>query len=95
LVENHKHINIHKCTWSGRKCRSVTDYVRVNKKTAALVEDTRLYRGADMYTDHFLVVAKLTMPRRWRKNTLQKRGNEKKTFNVHLLKEESILDLYW
>jgi hypothetical protein len=67
--------------------------VLVNKKTATLVKDTHVYRGADIYSDHFLVVSKLVTPKRWRKNYVQKQRKEEK-YNVHLLKEESILNLH-
>jgi endonuclease/exonuclease/phosphatase family metal-dependent hydrolase len=49
---------IHKFTWNARNCRSITDYVLVHKKTATLVKDTRVYRGADIHSDHFHVIAK-------------------------------------
>jgi endonuclease/exonuclease/phosphatase family metal-dependent hydrolase len=65
-----KHKDIHKFTWSAINCRSIIDYALVNKKTATLVKDARVYRGADIHSDHFLVIAKLAVHKRWRKNTV-------------------------
>jgi hypothetical protein len=78
-----KHKDIHKFTWSSTNCRSIIDYVVVHKKTATMLEDTHLYRGADIYTDPFLVVAKLAIPGRWKKNTLQKQGKEKQLMYIY------------
>jgi hypothetical protein len=79
-----KHKYIHKFAWSARNSRSMIDYVLVDK-IATLVKDTRVYRGADIHSDHYLVVSKLVMTKRWRSNYVQKQGKEE-TFNVHLLK---------
>jgi hypothetical protein len=53
------------------------------------VRDTRVYRGAD----HFHVIAKLAMPRRWRLNTVQKQ-EKGETFKIQVFKEERIMNLY-
>jgi endonuclease/exonuclease/phosphatase family metal-dependent hydrolase len=66
--ENH----IHKFTGSARNRRSVIDYILVNTKIATLVKDTCVYKGTDIHSDHFLVIAKLTMPKRWRENKCTK-----------------------
>jgi hypothetical protein len=35
------------------------------------VRDTHLYRGSYIHSVHFLVIAKLALPKRWRKNTTE------------------------
>jgi hypothetical protein len=54
---------MNKFAWWARNCRSVIDCVLVNKRSATLVEGTRVCGGADLYSDHFLLIAKLAMPK--------------------------------
>ena len=51
--------NSNKFTWSARGSKSIIDYIFVNEKLAALVEDTHVYRGPDIYSDHYLVLSKI------------------------------------
>jgi hypothetical protein len=37
----------------------VIDYVMVDNKLFPYVQDTRVYRGYDIHSDHFLLVTKL------------------------------------
>lgn len=88
-----RHKDIHKYTWSARGSRTIIDYVIVNEKVSKLVEDTRVYRGYDVGTDHFLLISRISIPSRWKQ--IKRNINEpKQTFKVHLLQEESILQLY-
>lgn len=57
------------------------------------MKDTHGYRGANIHSDHFLVIAKLATPKIWSKNTVRKQEKEE-TFKVHLLKEKSTLSIY-
>ena len=41
--------DIHKYTWSARGTRSIIDYIIVNKKLISQVEDTRAWRGCDIF----------------------------------------------
>lgn len=88
-----KHKDNHKYTWSERGTRTIIDYVLVNAKTAALVEDTRVYRGADISSDHFLVLSKIKILRRWI-TTKKSEKIFKETFKVNLLTEDSVKFLY-
>jgi hypothetical protein len=46
------------------------------------MKDTHVYRGPDIHSDHFLVIAKLAMPKIWSRNTVQKQEKEE-LFKVH------------
>jgi hypothetical protein len=49
-----------------------------------LVRHTDVYRGAGVHPDHSLVIAELALPKRWRKNSIQKQEKEE-TFKVNLV----------
>lgn len=57
----YEHKDIHKYTRvvESRRERSIIDYVLVNRKFRNEVKDTRVRRGAEIYSDHFLVLAKI------------------------------------
>ncbi|PSN55001.1 hypothetical protein C0J52_02310 [Blattella germanica] len=54
-----KHKEIHKYTWSARGSYSIIDYVIVNQKMRNLVRDTRVFRGSDIHSDHYLLISKI------------------------------------
>jgi hypothetical protein len=64
------HKDIRKFAWCARNCTSIIDYILANKKTTTLMKDTRVYRRKDIHSEHFLVIAKLAMPEKWRKYTV-------------------------
>ncbi|PSN41135.1 hypothetical protein C0J52_05209 [Blattella germanica] len=72
-----KHKGIHKFTWRERGSQSIIDYVIVNRKATNLAQDVRVFRGSDVSSDHFLVVAKFILHARWKK-LLRKRKKQKK-----------------
>jgi hypothetical protein len=67
-----------------------------NKNTSALVNDAGVCRRSCKYSDHFLVVAKLAMPktRKKRQNTLHKQERGE-TVEVPLLREGILWNLSW
>jgi hypothetical protein len=52
-------------TWSVRGHRSSIDYVFTNKKLLPLVNDTNVFRGYDVATDHYLLISKICLPQKW------------------------------
>jgi endonuclease/exonuclease/phosphatase family metal-dependent hydrolase len=59
-----QHKDSHKYTWSARDQRSVIDYIIYNKKLSEMVLDTRVYRGPEIESDHYLVIAPIRIPPR-------------------------------
>lgn len=89
-----RHKQIHKYTWSARGSATIIDYIIANKKTWPLVQDTRVYRGPDISSDHYLLISKLKILKRWKKATSKNVNTESALFKVHLLKEDSIRTLF-
>jgi hypothetical protein len=52
-----------------------------------------VYTEEQIYIPDHFIVSKLVMPERCRKNYAQKQRKQE-TFNVHQIKEESIMNLY-
>lgn len=87
--------DIHKFTWAARGCRSVIDYVIGNKKIAKHIEDTTVKRGSDIGSDHFLVISRIKLLTRWKKERItQARNKNEEVYKVYLLETESIRNLY-
>ncbi|XP_033231545.1 craniofacial development protein 2-like, partial [Belonocnema kinseyi] len=66
-----KYRNIHKMTWKhpdGHTYNQI-DHVLIDKRHHTNILDIRSYRGADVHSDHFLVVAKLRFRLAINKNT--------------------------
>jgi len=55
----------HKMTWSARGYRSNIDYILTNKKLSSLVNDTKVFRGYDVSTEHYLLISKICLPHKW------------------------------
>ena len=64
-----EHQEIHKCTWKspGRRLRSIIDYFLVRADRRQDVNDVRVIRGAEIGSDHHLVLMKMKV--RGRKQT--------------------------
>uniref|UniRef100_A0A671VTV6 Reverse transcriptase domain-containing protein n=1 Tax=Sparus aurata TaxID=8175 RepID=A0A671VTV6_SPAAU len=75
-----KHKGVHMCTWHqdtlGR--RSMIDFVVVSSDLRPYVLDTRVKRGAELSTDHHLVVSWI----RWRGRKLDRPGRPKRIVRV-------------
>ena len=80
------HKNIHKATWVSPDLRTENqiDHVCVSKKFRRSLQDVRVRRGADVASDHHLLVAlvKLKLRRNWAGDV-----NQRKKFNTLLLRD--------
>ncbi|XP_054708323.1 uncharacterized protein LOC129218133 [Uloborus diversus] len=85
---------INKYTWSARGTRSLIDYVIVNKKLSSQIMDTRVLRGYDIYSDHFLVISKIKLMTRWKRSKPKHNRPEEEVFRIPLLQEDSIRNVY-
>lgn len=87
------HKNIHKATWKSpdRNTLNQIDHILVENRFQSSIKDIRSYRGADIDTDHFLLISKFKL-----KLQDMKRLKERKSlkFNVDLFKNENIRKKY-
>ena len=80
------HKRIHQATWyppDPRAKPSIKDYVLVKQRLRPSVLDTRVYRGADLNSDHWLVSVSLHLKLKRKKPS----PGPGRTFEVKLLKE--------
>ena len=79
---------IHKATWISRdgRTRSQIDHIFVNKRFRNSVDDTRVYRSADIGRDHYLVctTTKLRL-----KKALARRSNNRVKYETSKLKDKN------
>ncbi|CAH1248758.1 Hypp8389 [Branchiostoma lanceolatum] len=77
------HKNIHKLTWNSPDGNTINqiDHVMVNKKWQRSLLDVRVYRGADVGSDHHLVVSKIRLKLRATPPTKKRH----KVFDTHKL----------
>uniref|UniRef100_A0A671V1W2 Reverse transcriptase domain-containing protein n=1 Tax=Sparus aurata TaxID=8175 RepID=A0A671V1W2_SPAAU len=89
-----KHKGVHMCTWHqdtlGR--RSMIDFVVVSSDLRLYVLDTRVKRGAELSTDHHLVVSQIC----WQGRKLDRPGRPKRIVRVcwERLAEPSIREIF-
>ena len=80
-------------TWSVRRCRSIIDCILTNKELSPLINDTKVFRGYDVTTDHYLLITKIRLPQKWYTFTKISLRQEE-IFRVHLLEDPSIKLIY-
>ena len=58
-----QHRNIHKNTWLSpdRKTANQIDHITINKKWRGSMQNTKVYRGADVASDHYLVISTIRL----------------------------------
>ncbi|XP_031334013.1 uncharacterized protein LOC116164026 [Photinus pyralis] len=83
MSTNFKHREIHQTTWISpdAKTKSQIDHVLMESKHQRYIQNVRSYRGADIDSDHILIIATLRQgpPKNWKaaKTTLVKYNVEK------------------
>ena len=84
------HKRIHKYTWEcrGRGLRSLIDYFLVGKEARKQVMDVKAVRGAEIGSDHYLVLMKIKLKARRVKNSSQVRGRQK--IKIRNLKDDMV-----
>nr|CAH7721818.1 unnamed protein product [Callosobruchus chinensis] len=82
------HKNIHKSTWISPdgQTENQIDHVVIDEKHAVSIKDVRSYRGADISSDHFLVIAKIKQE--WPRDQPKTNSNKRKKYNYTLLENE-------
>lgn len=82
------HKNIHKTTWNSPdgRTRNLIDHVLINRKWAKSMQDVKVHRGADVGSDHQLVISKIKLKLR----TLAKKSDHSSNqFDTFKLKNET------
>jgi hypothetical protein len=54
----------------------------------------QVYRGTDIGSDHYLLIAKLAVMAKWEKCTRKEKLNKEEIFKVHLLQEQSVKEFF-
>ena len=82
------HRRIHKGTWRSADSSSVNqiDHICISRRWISALQDVWVYRGADVATDHYLLVAKLKMKLKCR----SKKGIASQTFDVTKLRQSDV-----
>jgi hypothetical protein len=82
------HKNIHEATWVAPNQRTFNqiDHVAISKKWRSSLLDVRSYRGADVASDHHLVVAQLRL--KLAINKIHSPRLTRKNFNIEKLNHE-------
>ena len=55
----YRHKDIHKFTWEARGTKSIINYIILNDRLKSNNEDTRVFRGSEIDSDHKLVESNL------------------------------------
>ena len=81
------HKDIHKLTWKSPDGRTTNqlDYIIINGKWRRSLRDVRVYRGADIISDHYFVVSKVKL--KLRKNKI---NQQTKKLDIPKLKSPNI-----
>src|SRR5215510_13228855 len=84
-----KHKYIHTYTWENRTAgqKSVIDFIIYDQRLKSLVMDTRVVRGADVGTDHYLIISHIKLNLGWRKR-VKKRAHAVSRVKVERLYEQ-------
>ncbi|XP_026047154.1 craniofacial development protein 2-like [Astatotilapia calliptera] len=79
------HKRIHKVTWKapGGRYTSEIDYICISSRWASTISDVRVWRGADIDSDHYLLIAKCKLHLK----RLQPRLQRPSPFNIQRLKD--------
>jgi exonuclease III len=88
-----RHKRIHKYTWEGRGTQSIIDYIIIGNRLKAYIRDTRVYRGSEIDSNHFLLESEFEIPhkkQRHRNKRRPKTSLDKERLKTHLLEQESI-----
>ena len=93
--------NIHWYTWKRTSLnqKSIIGFKIIKQKQGSNILDARIKRGPNFGSDHYLVTAKLVYPFRHLNQNNWKSHEKSKTqeihqYNLHLLQQESIRQLY-
>lgn len=87
-----KHKDCHKYTRQepGRNEKSIIDYIITERSNRTLVRDVRVYRSAEIASDHYLVVAKIKRKDHNKNERISNPKRETVTIKTYKLQEKAI-----
>lgn len=87
------HKNIHKYTWQSPDgvTRNQIDHILINKRFLSSLIDVRTMRSADIYSDHQLVVASITIKP---KKVQSRQTSRRLKFNLERLKDDNTAEQF-
>ena len=90
------HKDIHKYTWESPDglTRNQIDHVAINRKWVGSLKDVRTKRGADVASDHVLVVARVRLSLRARKRKVERRKMDVGRLKEGKIREEYVVKVY-
>ena len=88
------HKKIHKATWISPddKIENQIDHFCISRKFRRSLEDVRAVRGADVGTDHHMVLGKFRLHLKRHRNFIREKG---RSFRLVFSKEIRKMNLYW
>lgn len=92
-----EHKNVHKFTREvhGRKEKSIIDYILTEKQNRKVVKNVRVRRGAEIYSDHHLLVGEIKITKQLHEEEEQNKGlKPKEIIKVYRLQEPEIASKY-
>lgn len=92
MSTKYKHKKEHKITWvaPNQKIMNQIDHVLIDGKRQKMIQDVRSYRGANVDTDHYLVIARMKL----RSMDTKVNRNIRRKWNIEKLKDENIQKQY-
>ncbi|CAG4976084.1 unnamed protein product [Parnassius apollo] len=89
-----RHKKIHMYTWERGDDRSMIDFVIVDERMRSAVVDTRVYRGSNVGTDHYLVLCRINgLFKRWRHRTSVS-TTALQRIRIEKLQDEDVIEKY-
>jgi len=93
----YRHKDLYKFTWEARGTRSVIHYIIINERLRSNIEDTRVFRGSEIGSNHKLMESRFIFSKHAKHsyNKTDKTIYKKPpVFKVHLLEQEQVSTLY-
>ena len=91
-----RHKDIHKYTWESPDgiTRNQIDHIAISRKWTASLKDVRTKRGADVNSDHVLLLAKVKLSLRAKKMKVERRKLDVKRLRDEKVRDEFSLEIY-
>lgn len=87
------HKNIHKRTWTSpdQQIHNQIDHILIDLRHRNIIQDVRNYRGAEIGSDHYLVMVKVR-----ERIALKRKEKKEKVLKINLetLKDENVIKMY-